>query len=278
MDLLDQLTLHRRRFYLCATVPKTEFQGEQFRRSVRTGGLGRLGLVRGFDDKLPDSNHMGTYSSHAGRQIVLIQIQGGVSYAWESWRTLVPLIVGLVGLIGFVLYEKYGAREPLIRLSIFQNRTAIVNYLGTIIHGMVLWCLLYYEPLYYEAVKGYSPIIAGVAIFPETFTVAPVSVLTGFLVTLTGRYRWALWSGWVLTTFGLGILYLLDVDTSVVSWVFLNLACGIGMGLLFPSMALPSRRRRPTRISRSQSPCFPSSALSAKPLELRSGERCFKTK
>jgi MFS family permease len=149
----------------------------------------------------------------------------------------VPLIVGLVGLIGFVLYEKYGAREPLIRLSIFQNRTAIVNYLGTIIHGMVLWCLLYYEPLYYEAVKGYSPIIAGVAIFPETFTVAPVSVLTGFLVTLTGRYRWALWSGWVLTTFGLGILYLLDVDTSVVSWVFLNLACGIGMGLLFPSMA-----------------------------------------
>lgn len=163
--------------------------------------------------------------------------QGGVSYAWDSWRTLVPLIIGLVGLAGFVWYEEHVAREPLIRLNVFKNRTAMVNYIGTVIHGMVLWCLLYYEPLYYEAVKGYSPIISGVAIFPETFTVAPVSVVVGFLVTYTGRYRWALWSGWVLTTLGLGILYLLDTDTSVVAWIFLNLVCGIGMGLLFPSMA-----------------------------------------
>lgn len=169
--------------------------------------------------------------------ITLIVAQGGVSYAWDSWRTLVPLIIGIVGLASFVLYEEYVAPEPLIRLTVFKNRTAAVNYIGTVIHGMVLWCLLYYEPLYYETVKGYTPIISGVAIFPETFTVAPISVLAGFLVTLTGRYRWALWSGWVLTTFGVGILYLLDVNTTVVSWIFLNLTCGIGMGLLFPSMA-----------------------------------------
>lgn len=166
-----------------------------------------------------------------------MRLQGGVSYAWDSWRTLVPLIIGLLGLAGFIWYEEHVAQEPLIRLNVFKNRTAIVSYIGTVIHGMVLWCLLYYEPLYYEAVKGYSPIISGVAIFPETFTVAPVSIVAGFLVTITGRYRWALWSGWVLTTFGLGILYLLDTETSVVSWIFLNLACGIGMGLLFPSMA-----------------------------------------
>lgn len=127
--------------------------------------------------------------------------------------------------------------EPLIRLSVFKNRSAVVNYTGTVLHGMILWGLLYYEPLYYEGVKGYSPIIAGISIFPETFTVAPVSVVTGIVVTITGRYRWALWAGWVLSTLGTGVLYLLDVDTSVVSWIFLNLAVGVGMGLLFPSMA-----------------------------------------
>ena len=112
-----------------------------------------------------------------------------------------------------------------------------MNYTGTVIHGMILWCLRYYEPLYYEAVRGYTPIIAGISIFPETFTVAPVSVVTGILVTITGRYRWALWSGWVLTTLGMGILYLLDIDTTIVQWIFINLVPGIGMGLLFPSMA-----------------------------------------
>lgn len=139
--------------------------------------------------------------------------------------------------MAFILFEQYIAPEPLIRLSVFKNRSAAVNYTGTVLHGMILWCLLYYSPLYYEAVKGYSPIVAGISIFPETFTVAPVSVVTGIVVTMTGRYRWSLWAGWGFATLGTGILYLLDVDTSVVSWIFLNLVVGIGMGLLFPAMA-----------------------------------------
>lgn len=171
------------------------------------------------------------------QHLLIFFLQGGVSYAWSSWRTLVPLLLGAAGLVVFVLYEEYIAAEPLIRTSVFKNRSAAVNYMGTLIHGMILWCLLYYAPLYFEAVKGYSPIIAGVSVFPETFTVAPLSVITGIAVTITGRYRWSLWAGWVLSTFGTGILYLMDVDTPVVSWIFLNLVVGIGMGLLFPAMA-----------------------------------------
>ncbi|KAL8687737.1 MAG: hypothetical protein Q9218_006178 [Villophora microphyllina] len=162
---------------------------------------------------------------------------GGVSYAWTSWRTLVPLCLGIVGLITFVAYEEVVATEPLIRLVIFKNRTSAVSYISTVIHGMVLWSLLYYLPLYFEAVKGFSPIVSGVALFPETFTVAPASVVAGILITVTGRYRWAVWSGWVLTVLGTGLLYLLDVRTTVAAWIFLNLVGGLGMGLLFPSMA-----------------------------------------
>ena len=169
---------------------------------------------------------------------VLIPITwGGVSYAWTSWRTLVPLIVGLCGLVSFILYEEYLAPEPLIPLTIFKNRTAAVNYLGTLIHGMILWSLLYYLPLYYEAVKGESPILSGVSLFPQTFTVAPASVIVGILVSLTGRYRWAIWSGWVLTVAGTGLLFLLDVHTSTIAWIFLNLVSGLGTGMLFAGMA-----------------------------------------
>lgn len=162
---------------------------------------------------------------------------GGVSYAWTSWRTLVPLCLGIAGLITFVAYEEVVAAEPLIRLVIFKNRTSAVSYISTVIHGMILWSLLYYLPLYYEAVKGFSPIVSGVALFPETFTVAPASVIVGILITVTGRYRWAIWSGWVLTVLGTGLLYLLEVHTSTVAWIFLNLVGGLGMGMLFPSMA-----------------------------------------
>lgn len=168
---------------------------------------------------------------------MLTVCKGGVSYAWDSWRTLVPLLIGVAGLILFVIFEEYVAKEPLIRLDVFKNRTAAASYFETTIHGLILWSVLYYLPLYYEAVKGETPILSGVSLFPQTFTVAPMAVATGIAITKLGYYRWAIWSGWIITTLGVGLLYLLDVHTSTVKWIFLNLVSGIGMGLLFPSMA-----------------------------------------
>jgi len=162
-------------------------------------------------------------------------------FAWSSFRTLVPLVLGICGLFVFVLYETRIIKTPLIPLSIFRNRTAVVNYIGTLVHGIVLWCLLYYLPLYYEAVKAYSPIISGVAVFPETFTIAPASILVGVAVSITGRFRWSLWSGWSLTVLGLGLLYLLNPETTVPGFIFLNLVPGLGTGLLFASMNLASQ-------------------------------------
>ena len=166
---------------------------------------------------------------------------GGVLFAWSSFRTLLPLILGVCGLITFVFFETHLIKTPLIPPRILSSRTAAVNYIGTLIHGMVLWCLLYYLPLYYEAVKAYNPIIVGIAVFPETFTVAPASVLVGFAVSITGRFRWAIWSGWSLTVLGMGLLYLLGPETSVPAFVFLNLVPGLGMGLLFASMNLAAQ-------------------------------------
>ncbi|KAF3926324.1 hypothetical protein AA313_de0201265 [Arthrobotrys entomopaga] len=170
---------------------------------------------------------------------------GGTMYAWNSWRTLVPLLVGAAGLIGFVFYEKYVAAEPLIKLGVFAQRTAAVNYLGTVMHGIVLWGLLYYLPLYYLAVKNQSAILAGVSVFPQTFTVAPASVVVGIIVANTGKFRWALHAGWTLTVLGIGLLYLLDVDTPTVSWIFINLVSGLGTGMLFPSMGLAIQAAAP---------------------------------
>ncbi|CUS12084.1 unnamed protein product [Tuber aestivum] len=191
-----------------------------------------------FLEKLKRVDWVGSVLFVASMMSLLIPITwGGVMYPWDHWRTLVPLVLGIVGLAGFVLYERLVAKEPLIHLAVFSTRTALVNYLGTIMHGMILWSLLYYLPLYFEAIKGLSPIMAGVAVFPETFTVAPASVVVGLLVSITGRFRWALWLGWTLTVMGMGLLVLLDVHTPTVSWIFISLVSGLGTGILFPSMA-----------------------------------------
>ncbi|KAF2739185.1 MFS general substrate transporter [Polyplosphaeria fusca] len=166
---------------------------------------------------------------------------GGVQYPWDSWRTLVPLLVCGAGLVVFVFHQEKIAPEPLIRTSVFKNTTAAVTYTGTVIHGIILWGILYYLPLYFEAVKGFSPILTGVAVFPQTFTVAPAAMIVGATIAITGQYRWAIWSGWTLTTMGMGLLVLLKTHTTTVEWIFLDLVGGLGTGILFPAMAITTQ-------------------------------------
>jgi MFS family permease len=75
--------------------------------------------------KLARIDWVGAIIFVASTTAVLIPISwGGVMYSWDHWRTLVPLILGIAGLAAFVAWEVYGAREPLITLHVFMNRTA----------------------------------------------------------------------------------------------------------------------------------------------------------
>ena len=172
---------------------------------------------------------------------------GGVSYSWSSWHTLVPLLVGVAGLVGFGVYEVRVAAEPVVRPSTFNNRTVVISFATTIIHGIILWCLLYYQPFYYEAVKGYSSILTGVALLPSTFTTAPMAFITGLVIARTGTYKWSLYLGWGIATFGLGLLVLLQPSTSVPQWIFINLTSGIGLGILFPALQFQVQSASPSR-------------------------------
>lgn len=63
---------------------------------------------------------------------------GGVDHAWDSPATLVPLIVGIVGTVLSIVWEKYGAREPFIRLAIFSNRSALAGYYCAMTQGLMV--------------------------------------------------------------------------------------------------------------------------------------------
>ncbi|KAF6220748.1 hypothetical protein HO133_003181 [Letharia lupina] len=192
-----------------------------------------------FIQKLAQIDWMGSVIFIASTTGFLIPLSwGGVSYPWNSWRTYVPLSASALGLVVLYMYEEYVATNPIIRTSIFKNRNAAAAYISVVLHGMVVAGSLYYLPLYYEAVQGLSPILSGVALFPETFTVAPGAFIVGSLISRTGRYRWAVWSGWSITTLGLGLLYLLDVHTTTVEWIFLNLVVGVGLGFNYTALGV----------------------------------------
>jgi Na+/melibiose symporter-like transporter len=107
-------------------------------------------------------------------------------------------------------------------MRLFGNRSTSICYFTTFVYGVALSLVLFFLLLYSEDVRAYNPIVARAAALPQTCTIVLCAVAFGFIAAKTGRYRWALWAGWVLTTFGCGMLYLLDVVSTITQCIFFS--------------------------------------------------------
>ncbi|KAF3399060.1 Efflux pump roqT [Talaromyces pinophilus] len=162
---------------------------------------------------------------------------GGVDHAWDSEATLVaPLVIGIVKTIVSILWEKWGAREPFIRLAIISNWSAHAGYYCAMTQGLVLFIQLYYISLYLTSVKGFSPVHTGVATISMSSILVPTGVIVSLLISRTGRIRWALWSGWVFQILASGLLILLDGTIATWRWVLILMTCGFGHGVLLQAL------------------------------------------
>ena len=95
---------------------------------------------------------------------------------------------------------------------------------------------LYYVPFYFMAVKFKSPIAAGVDVLPATCAIVPCSAVVSMLITRLGRFRWAIWAGWVIATIGSGLTILLDENTKTAVWVIALVVFGLGSGMVLSAV------------------------------------------
>lgn len=51
-----------------------------------------------------------------------------------------------------------------------------------------------------------------------------------------GRFRWAVWSGWTITTAGTGLLIFLDADLKAQGWALIFVTVGLGHGFVLMSL------------------------------------------
>ena len=78
--------------------------------------------------------------------------------------------------------------------------------------------------------------MSGVRVLPVSLTLVPTSMVVGALMTKSGKFQWALWTGWSILLLATGLLILLDEETSTVRWVFIFITLGIGQGAIMPPL------------------------------------------
>lgn len=62
-------------------------------------------------------------------------------YAWSSWQTLVPFVIGLFVLVIFGLHEKRTG-TAMIPFRIFSNTTAVMSLITSLLNGAIIYSLL----------------------------------------------------------------------------------------------------------------------------------------
>lgn len=162
----------------------------------------------------------------------------GSLYQWTSAGALVPLVLGILLLIAFAVYEGY-AKAPLIPYWLFATSTRWASLLGAFLHGVVLYTVLFYVPIYFEGVLELAPVPGAVNALPLSLGVSISAVAIAFAVEYIRRYLWSVWSGWGLATLGMGLFVIFDAHTSVANRLGLQIIGATGLGILFPALGIP---------------------------------------
>ncbi|KAI1122371.1 MFS general substrate transporter [Nemania abortiva] len=192
-------------------------------------------------ERLRRIDYFGNTMLIASVTAILIALSyGGTRYAWSEWRVLLPLILGFVGLGAFVLYESSPwCIEPVTPPHLFRNRTSAVAFYLTFIHSLLSFWVLYFLPVYFQAVQVKSPNRSGVLLLPTATIIIPGSLVGGIVMSRFGKYRILHFVGVALMAIGTGTFILFDQNSSLALYVSLQIIAGLGAGILL-AVLLPA--------------------------------------
>lgn len=158
----------------------------------------------------------------------------GQLHAWTDPSVGGLIVLGLV-LLAIFLFVESRAKEPIIPLDLFRNRTFSATNLATFMVSFGMFAAVIFLPRYYQAVRGISATESGYMIWPLLLGLIGSSVSAGILVSRIGRYKYLVTGAIVLFIIGSFLMTHLQADTPDVSLWFWMLLMGLGIG---PSMSV----------------------------------------
>lgn len=118
---------------------------------------------------------------------------------------------------------------------LFNHRTNACCYLMCFCHGFVFISGCYFLPLYFQAVRGTTPLLSGVYVLPYLLSLCLCSGGTGVTISRTGRYQEIIWASVCVMALGSGLFVLFDRTTGWAKLIVFQLIAGTGSGPLFQS-------------------------------------------
>ncbi|MEU3074099.1 MFS transporter [Streptomyces laurentii] len=169
--------------------------------------------------------------------LVLLTTWGGTEYAWGS-KVILGLGCGAgAAALLFLVVERF-AREPLIPLRLFRDSVFTVTSLVGAVVGIALFGAASYLPTFLQMVEGATATESGLLMLPLMGGIVVASVVSGQLISRTGRYKIYPVLGSAVATAGMWLLSRMDTDTPRIEYSLWQAVLGVGIGLIMPVLVL----------------------------------------
>ncbi|MFE7780101.1 MFS transporter [Streptomyces nigrescens] len=172
--------------------------------------------------------------------LVLLASWGGTTYAWDS-RVVLGLAAGALGTALLFLAVEYFATEPLIPLRLFRDSVFHVTGLTGAAVGLALFGAVSCLPAFLQRADGATATESGLLMLPLTGGLVIASLVSGCLISRTGRHKVFPVLGCVPAAVGMWLLSRWQQDTAWEVYSLGTALLGLGIGFVLPVLVLAVR-------------------------------------
>lgn len=135
----------------------------------------------------------GAFFISAAVSLLLVWVTlAGDKYDWMSWQTA-AMVGGAVVLGAIFVFVETKAKEPIIPLRLFRNKTITLASLASLFVGVAMFSGTVFFSQYFQLARGESPTMSGVLTIPMIGGLFISSTVSGQVITKTGR-----WKSWLV--------------------------------------------------------------------------------
>jgi EmrB/QacA subfamily drug resistance transporter len=158
-------------------------------------------------------------------------------YDWWSWQSAL-MVGGGVVLLALLLVVESKVEQPIIPLKIISERTTALAIWASVAVGVAMFGSSTFLGQYFQVARGATPTEAGLLTLPMIAGNLIGSVVSGQMISRTGKWKRYLVAGSVLLIGGLGLAGTMDHTTELWQSGVFTAILGLGLGMLMQNLVL----------------------------------------
>jgi len=178
--------------------------------------------------------------------LLLGLVWGGRDYPWGSTHVVGALVASIVLLAAFGFVERR-VREPILPFDVLRNRTVAASVVCMGFVGAAMFGTISFVPLFVQGVIGTSATSSGVVLTPLMLGAVATSIISGQIVSRTGRYRPNTLIGPLVLGAGAFLLSRMGVHTTNAEAARNMVIAGVGLGMMMQIFVLSVQNSVPRR-------------------------------